>query len=324
MRILVTGSSGFIGTALVSHLADRGHVIAGLDRVPPRAGPHGEAVVCDLLDGAGVASTVAAFRPEVIIHLAAKTSLKEVPPGSDHYAANTEGTGHLIAAAVAAGCVRRIIHTSTKYVHRGNLPANDRDYQPTTSYGRSKAEMEKLIWARDGMIAEWCITRPTTVWGPGMGKHYQGFLRMLEKGRYFHIGHAPVMKHMAYVGNIVCQYAMLAEALPGLIHRKVFYLADYEAMVISDWAESLREALGAPSIRTIPRPVARCIALAGDAIAHCGYPKFPFTTFRYHNLTVDDVCDPSLTMEVCGELPFTTKEGARETANWFKGLKDHA
>jgi len=324
MKILVTGSSGFIGTNLAAYLAARGHAVSGLDRVPPRGGANVASAVCDLLDAAGVARAVAACRPEVIIHLAAKTSLKEVPPGSDLYAVNTVGTDHLISAAAAAGCVRRILHASTKYVHRGDFPASDRDYQPTTSYGRSKAEMEELIREREGMVAEWCITRPTTVWGPGMGRHYQDFLRMLENGRYFHIGHKPVLKHMCYVGNIVYQYGKLAEAAPGLIHRKVFYLADYEPMVIREWAESLREALAAPHIRTLPKSLARGVALAGDVITRCGYRKFPFTSFRFHNLTDDDVCDASLTREVCGELPFTAKEGVRETVVWFKGLAKQA
>jgi hypothetical protein len=49
-------------------------------------------------------------------------------------------------------------------------------------------------------------------------------------------------------------------------------------------------------------------------------PKFPFTSFRVKNLTTDDVCDPRLTEEVCGDLPFTMEEGVAITGDWFRAI----
>jgi nucleoside-diphosphate-sugar epimerase len=320
MKYLVTGSSGFIGSHLVCHLAEEGHEICGLDSRAPISPQPGQVIRCDLLDKDAIRKAVGSFQPEVVIHLAAKTSLREVPPGHPHFAANTQGTANLIMAAKEAGTVRRILFTSTKYVHRGDQPLTDRDYSPTTSYGRSKAEMEELIWKCDGGVAEWCITRPTTIWGPGMSPHYQKFLRMLRSGAYFHIGSRPVLKHMGYVGNVAYQYLRLSTAPVESIHRKVFYLSDYEAMVLQEWAEHLRVAMNGPKIRTMPLSFARICATGGDLIAKIFYRKFPFTSFRLDNLTLDDVCDPRSTAEVCGALPFTIQEGAENTGRWFCGL----
>jgi GlcNAc-P-P-Und epimerase len=325
MKILVTGSSGFIGQNLVSHFEQNGHRLLGVDRKAPiSVTPSGGFVECDILDVAKFSPCVADFRPEVIIHLAARTSLKEVPPSSDRYADNTVGTQNVIDAARAAGVVRRIVFTSTKYVHRGDYPAHDRDYNPTTSYGRSKAEMEQMVWEQDGGCAEWCIARPTTVWGPGMGAHYQRFLNMVRKGRYVHIGARKIRKHMAFVGNIVFQFRKLAEAPADFIHRKVFYLADYEPMIIREWVETLRLALDASPIKTIPLPIAKLAATIGDAIVKCGYRKFPFTAFRLRNLTIDDLCDVSLTEKVCGGLPHTTEAAAKATAKWYLALSTNS
>ena len=321
MRILVTGSSGFIGTTLVRRLCAIGEEVGGLDRYPPREDVGAKHYEADLLDSPAITRAIHDFRPEIFVHLAARTSLKEVPPESDRYHANTIGTQNMINAAAGVD-VRRVIFTSTKYVCRGNDVPAHREYRPTTSYGQSKAEMEELVWTEGSKIPEWCITRPTTVWGPGMGKHYQKFLSLVLNGGYFHIGSKPVHKHMAYVENISWQFECLISKPAADVHQGIFYLADYEPMILREWAEYLRTALGGPRIPTVPYPLAKCMAFVCDRIAETVFRKFPFTSFRLDNLTLDDVCNISATQRVCGPLPFTTKQGAEATADWFRKLLD--
>jgi nucleoside-diphosphate-sugar epimerase len=319
MRVLVTGSSGFIGRNLAALLHREGFVVAGLDWKLNEKFPGASFYRADLLDKAVVVAALTDFRPDALVHLAARTSLKEVGPDSDRYAANTAGTQNVIDACSTAG-VTRAIFTSTKYVHRdGGNPA-PRTYSPTTSYGRSKALMEEIVWHSGNALPEWCITRPTTIWGPGMGKHYQNFLRMLLKGRYVHIGRKVVLKHMGYVENTAHQYKMLLTAPSERIHRQIFYLADYDPMVLRDWAEILNKALGGPPIRTIPYSLAKSVALIGDVVSHTIYRKFAFTSFRLDNLTRDDLCDVGPTKDVCGVLPRSAEEGAAPTAEWFRPL----
>lgn len=321
MKYFITGSSGFIGSNLVAQLRERGHVVAGYDKKPsrPEAMPD-EFAQGDLLDKSLLHTFFHRFAPDIVIHLAAKTSLKEVPPGSDHYAANTTGTANLLDVIEAAPTVRRCIFTSTKYVCRGRDPEDERDYDPHTSYGRSKADMEEIIRERNGGGREWSIVRPTTVWGPGMGKHYQKFLSLISKGRYFHIGHGTAEKHLCYVGNIVHEYLCIAEAPTAEIQGKVFYLADYQPSTLHAWAEALRKSLGAPPIANMPKPLAATLAMVGDLLVAVGLRKFPFTSFRYKNLTEDDVCLIEPTQKVCGPLPFSLEQGAEHTARWFKAL----
>ncbi|MGI9240291.1 MAG: NAD-dependent epimerase/dehydratase family protein, partial [Verrucomicrobiales bacterium] len=251
----------------------------------------------------------------------AHMSLRE--DGSDErYKANTVGTSDLIEASKATPEMRRSIFTSTKYIFRDGQPEHDRHYNPDSTYGRSKAAMEELIWESDGGCPEWCIARPTTIWGPGMSKHYQRFLRMVRDGKYFHIGSGKVKKHMGFVGNAAAQYESLMSAGASQVHQRVFYITDYEPEIVSEWAEAFSRSLGGRKIHTLPKPIASLGGRVGDIIKKFVRPKFPFTSFRIKNLTTDDVCDPHLTEEVCGELPFTMEQGVEITCDWFRALEE--
>ena len=106
---------------------------------------------------------------------------------------------------------------------------DDTDYTADTLYGQSKVRTEQIVRSADGGGREWCLARPTTVWGPGMSAHYQRFLRMIERGYYFHVGHGPLWKSYSYIDNIAFQYWRLLAAPADQIQRRTFYLADYDA-----------------------------------------------------------------------------------------------
>lgn len=324
MKFFITGSSGFIGSRVVAGLLAKGHEVTGLDRRAPTADlpPGATYVEGDLLDRERMIASVVASRAEVVIHLAAKTGLREAPPDSPHFAANTRGTENLMDGIRQAGTVRRALYTSTKYVYRGAPPAPHREYEPNTSYGRSKAAMEELVWEADGAAAEWCIVRPTTIWGPGMSPHYRKFLRLVRAGRYVHFGAGDSLKHLGFIENTAAQIVGLALAPAEAIQRRVLYVGDYDAIRVGDWAEAFRVAFGAPPIRSIPLPLARLAALAGDGLVKCGWRKFPLTSFRFRNLTEDDLCEMEPTRAICGESPYSLAESAARTARWFNEITE--
>ncbi|WP_193210825.1 NAD-dependent epimerase/dehydratase family protein [Luteolibacter marinus] len=323
MKILVTGSSGFIGREVAVQLLEAGHEVCGFDRREPSEGPEGmQHFSGEMLDRERLFAVMEEVRPEVVIHLAAKTSLKKTPPGHPRFLPNTEGTLNLMEAGRAAGTVRRVLFTSTKYVFRDPPPAPHRTYRSTTDYGRSKAAMEELVWEHDGMAPEWTIVRPTTIWGPRVGPHYQRFLRLVRDGRYVNFGGGRALKHLGYVGNAAWQLRRLAELPAADVHRKVLYVGDYEAIALGDWAGAFRDEFGAPPIRSVALPPAKLAARAGDLAVKLGWRSCPFTTFRLRNLTEDDLCDMEPTRAVCGDAPATVEEGVRQTVRWFNLLED--
>ena len=317
-KVLVTGCSGFIGGWLVRKLRTDGHRVVGLDRVgPPRPKDLDDFIACDIRDGAALATAVQSVSADAVVHLAARTDLEETRDIGG-YAANTIGVQNLIAAVRLTPSVRRVIYTSSQLVCRvGHVPAHDSEYCPNTLYGRSKVLTETIVRDQDGGGVEWCLVRPTTVWGPGMSPHYQSMLRFIRQGRYFHCGSAKLFKSYVYAQNIAHQYARLLTADAARIHRSMFYLSDYRPLSLRDYTDGLAREMGAPPIPTLPLPLARLLARAGDLVNACGLKGFPFNSFRLNNILTEYVFDLSSTEAVCGPLPCTQEQGIRATAKWY-------
>jgi nucleoside-diphosphate-sugar epimerase len=314
-RVLVTGHAGFIGGHLVTALTATGRTVVGLDvRSTAIAGVETHEV--DILDRHALIRAFEAARPDVVVHLAARTDLMGKTVAD--YPANTKGVENLAAAVAATPSVQRVLVTSTQLVCRpGYAPASDTDYAPHTAYGESKVEGERIWRAFDGGGRTWCLLRPTTIWGPRMNPHYLRFFSMIRSGRYFHVGRAPVRKSYGFVGNTVAQLSCLLSAPAESTHRRTFYLAD-PPIDLAEWAEAFRAELGAPRIPRFPAAVARAAAFTGDLVAAAGWRSFPFTTFRLRNVMVQSVVDTAPLQALCGAPRFSVAEGVARTAEWLR------
>ena len=316
MKALVTGSSGFIGQALVRQLKAAGWEVAGLDKGSSATSDY----VCNILDAARLNEIVQKCAPDALVHLAARTDLDEKTSLAG-YAVNIEGVQNLIAAVRNTPSIKRAIWTSSQLVCRvGYVPRDDADYTADTLYGRSKIRTEQIVREEDGAGREWCLVRPTTVWGPGMSPHYQRLLQLIQRGRYFHVGNDPLRKSFSYIGNIVFQYLRLLEAPADLVHRKTLYLADYEPLDLLAWCDEFQREFQAPSIPHLGRPFATALAYCGDAINAVGVTGFPFNSFRLRNILTQYQFDLTATKAVCGPLPYTIGQGVKETAAWFNEI----
>jgi dihydroflavonol-4-reductase len=173
-RLLVTGASGFIGSAVARAAVERGcQVVAMVEPGVDAANLDGledvEQVRVDLRDPDGVQAAAKGCR--AIFHVAALYRFW-APHPRDFYDINVGGTRHVIEAARAAG-VERLVYTSTVGtlgLHEGR-PADETSYPDIShlfgSYKRSKyvAEHEVLRAGAEGLPVS--VVLPTFPLGPG-------------------------------------------------------------------------------------------------------------------------------------------------------------
>jgi GDP-4-dehydro-6-deoxy-D-mannose reductase len=151
MRVLVTGSAGFVGRHLLEALRERGHEVFETDHAAT-----GEALAVDVTDALAVHAAFELARPDAVAHLAAQAF---VPASLEDPAAtqrvNAGGTQNVLdaARALAAGGARaRVLVVSSADVY-GNQPAEAYPLRETTAprpanpYAASKVAAEALASA---------------------------------------------------------------------------------------------------------------------------------------------------------------------------------
>jgi dihydroflavonol-4-reductase len=174
MRALVTGATGFVGSAVARALVHSGWPVrvlvrSGSDRCNLRGLPV-EIAVGDLTDRASLAQAIADCT--ALFHVAADYRLGTREP-AQLYRANVEGTGNILDAARHAG-VERMVYTSS--VATIGLPADGAPGEEETSvavtdmighYKRSKFLAEQLVRESAQTGFSVVIVNPSTPVGPG-------------------------------------------------------------------------------------------------------------------------------------------------------------
>lgn len=323
-RVLVTGGSGFIGTNLVSAYRRAGIVVRNLDIAAPRNNADWDVwmrVDVTRLDELGAAFDE--FRPTHVFHLGARTDLdgKSV----NDYDANVRGVANLVSVlrSVAAPVVRTVVASSRLVCRLGYRPESYEDYCPTTAYGASKVETERLVRSATGL--PWVLVRPTSIWGPWFGVPYRDFFLNVARGRYVHPAGRRIEKSFGFVGNTTWQLHRLMTAPACAVHGHTLYVGDDPPIEVHNLAACISAAVGRPPPKAVPVSILRVLARTGDVAERVGV-RAPLTTFRLSNLLTPMVLDLERVMRITGRLPYDETTGVTVTLAWMRqeGLLDAA
>jgi dTDP-4-dehydrorhamnose reductase len=264
MRIVVTGAGGGLGRAFLAS-PSAGHEVFGFARAD-----------LDVRDHDQVIRTLVPLEPDVVLHLAAMTSVDgcEAEP---RQAAETNVLGSFNVAAAARRSGARLVALSTDYVFDGEkgAPYDERDGpNPLSLYGWTKLAGER---AAEAVSPDLLVVR--TAWVFGSGKDFLSrAVRSLRAGEE--------------VGGIVDQMGSpthvvhLAERLLPLVESDVWGVVHLAGPEATTWHDVLVRAKGAAGLtgevveqkadevgRPAPRPANS--ALTSVVLPGTGVPPMP-------------------------------------------------
>lgn len=313
MKILITGGSGFIGTNIVEFYTKQ-HDVLNIDIREPRNKKNLKYwKQADIRDQELLSSIIAAFSPDYIVHLAARTDLNGKTLSD--YDSNIDGVENILKIASKIKNLKKIIITSSMLVcQRGYTPKNQFDYAPSTLYGQSKVKTEELTWLNKPSC-DWAIIRPTSIWGPWFGTPYRDFFDRVKSNSYFHIGHKSCTKTYGYVENAVYQIDKILFSDTTDENNKVFYIGDNPPIFIEEWANQIASLCGNKIIR-IPYMLIYCAAIFGDILGKL-HIRFPMTSFRLKNMTTDNVIDLENTYAIAPTPPVKRLDAIKRTLDWM-------
>lgn len=261
---LVTGASGFVGSAIVAALREKGRHVVALARSDDgggcyQCGPTLDALAdwTDVLKGIGV-----------VVHAAARVHVmneREQDPLAAFRAVNVAGTLALARQAAAAG-VRRFVFISSIKVN-GERTVTDRPFSasdppaPEDAYGVSKMEAEAGLFeiaAETGL--EVVVVRPPLVYGPGVRANFERMMYCLWRGIPLPLGAVDNRRSLVGLDNLV-------SLIETCIHHpaaanQVFLASDGEDVSTAMLLERLGAALGRPARLVRVPPVLLCAGAA--------------------------------------------------------------
>jgi nucleoside-diphosphate-sugar epimerase len=249
-RILVTGASGTVGSALVQALVSDGWIVRGLVHSQPVVGAD-ETAAGDVATGAGLDGALDGVA--TVIHLAAATHARSPHVYEE---VNVRGTANLVAAAERAG-VRRFVHVSTRAASAYG-----------GAYSRSKADAEAIVV---GSGIPYVIVRLPEVYGTGGSEGVDGVIAQARSGKPILVVGAglqevcPISAEDAFAALVAATHAERA-------HGVTYTLAG-ECMTVRAFAERCVRALGSRSrIVGVPEPL---VAVAARASRVLPLPIYP-------------------------------------------------
>ncbi len=330
VRILITGSAGFIGFHLCRRLLASGHTVIGLDNVNARYDPalkearseilrrsDGFAEIRGSVEAEGVLSGVfAASKPDLVVHLAAQAGVRHsVEAPRDYLQSNLLGTFEVLEAA-RAHPPRHLLLASTSSVYgaNGDMPYHETaraDHQ-MSFYAATKKASESMAHSYAHLYGlPVTMFRFFTVYGP-WGRPDMAlfrFTRAILKGEPIDVyNHGDMLRDFTYIDDLIEGIRRLMEAAPVIGQAvagdslspvapfRVVNIGTGSPVKLMDFIAALEQALG---IEAQKRPMEM---QPGDVPATWA--------------------DTGLLRRLVGELEMTpVEDGVRKFVNWYR---DHS
>jgi 2-alkyl-3-oxoalkanoate reductase len=274
MKILVAGASGAMGRALIPLLVRAGHDVVGMVQRPRSAevvhSLGAEPRTADALDAVAVLSCFREVRPQVVIH-----QLTAIPAALDmrHFdrefaltnLLRTEGTRHLLAAAVDVGVTHFIAQSFAgwTYGRKGNGKSklkSEEDALDPDPPRRMRTTLDALKSLERGVLSESRVTGTVLRYGAFYGPHTSiakdgSIVQAVRRRKLPLVGEGAGVWSFVHIDDAASATAAAVESGRGGIYNVV----DDEPAPVSEWLSFLAHCAHAQPPRHVSAWMARLL-----------------------------------------------------------------
>lgn len=277
MDILLTGSTGFLGTIIFKELSEVNNIISLARKKAD--------INVDL------STTIPSFerKLDLVIHSAGKAHSVPLNPEQvkEFFDVNVQGTLNLLDALSACNPLPKsfaLISSVAVYgIDKGENISEDSPLLAQDAYGASKIKAEQLV-------TDWClknnvrctILRLPLIAGPNAPGNLGAMIKGINGGYYFNIAEGNAQKSIVLATD-VANVIINASAVGG-----VFNLTDREHPSFKQLAQIISTQLGKSSPKNIPFYLAKFIAFFGDLLGNNAPINSSKLNKIVNNLTFND------------------------------------
>lgn len=318
MRILVTGSRGFVGKHLLATLATAGHTGIASGRIQPESLPDGwiGANRSDILAADCIDTQVDAIVHLEVKHHVARATLQD---REEFRAVNVDGTRRWLSWATAHKVERFVFASSVKAIKDNDGCLDElAGSEMSDPYGASKAEAEAAVrtWAVKEPGRSAIALRFPPIYGVGNIANLAAFARQVLAGKPCLIGRGQARKSVLSVSNAT---ACILHALQiRAVGYEVYNAADADPVSLFELACYIAEAGGAPKPRGVSYPVAIVAAFTGEVYERITGGEFPMNLKRFRTMTSNSEVSTEKLLAT-GFRPIEgTRQGVQDMVDWLQ------
>tara|TARA_Y200000002_G_scaffold366537_1_gene357593 strand:- start:10082 stop:10987 length:906 start_codon:yes stop_codon:yes gene_type:complete len=282
-KILITGSSGFLGSKIYNYFRNHKYKTLRLDRSSEVD------FCCDL--STEIPNLDKDF--DLVIHCAGKAHItpKTVDEKQEFYNVNFEGTKNLLKGFRINGTPKYFIFISSVSVYglsKGDFISETYPLLANDSYGKSKIKAEEVIkdWSKKNKVKYTILRLPLLV-GKNPPGNLASMIKALNKGYYFNIGGGKARRSMIVVNDVI-KFILLIYNKGGTYNlTDGVHPSYYELSFVFNKFNNKNPPLNMPLI------IAKMVAKIGDLIQ-----IIPINTLKLGKLTSTLTFDDSKSRKV--------------------------
>ena len=244
MKAFVTGGGGFVGSAIVRQLVDKGVEVGvfGRNQYPHLENLGVRQFQGDILDSDLLIRFMQGY--DTVFHVAAKAGIWG--PKHEFEQTNVTGTRNVIGACFANN-IQSLVYTSTPSVvfNRRDISGADERLPYAKRflcyYASSKAVAEQMVLVSNSEVLKTCAIRPHLVWGPGDPHLIPRLIARGKAKKLKQVGDGLNMVDISYVDNVADAHILAAENLfsSATAAGNAYFISQGEPVNLWNWVNDL-------------------------------------------------------------------------------------